>query len=86
MLNTSPSLSIKRIGEGLIARAQLGHSLLSVRAADIAPHPSIRCSIVCTVDEVFRLRVSPTEVQWISPEYGVVYDVQSNVEWIIITS
>lgn len=29
------------------------------------------------------LEVSPTEVQWLTPDSNIVYDVTSNVDWII---
>ena len=43
-------------------------------------------SIVCTVSEIKEwLKVSPQEVQWITDDMGVFYDVVSNVEWIVVT-
>ena len=32
------------------------------------------------------LRVTPTEIQWITDDMGVFFDVESNVDWIIVTS
>ena len=29
------------------------------------------------------LRVSPSEVQWITPDQDIVYQVESNTEWTI---
>jgi hypothetical protein len=47
----------------------------------------IRCSIVCSLAEIADyLEVTPEEIQWITDDMGVFYDVQSNVEWIVVTS
>ena len=43
-----------------------------------------RCSIICSVAELKYLNVSPEEVVWITPDKGVVYEVDSNTEWIIV--
>lgn len=44
------------------------------------------CSIVCTIAEIADyLEVSPTEVQWITDDIGVFFDVKSNVQWIVTT-
>ena len=45
-----------------------------------------RCSIVCSLAHVADfLEITPTEIQWITDDIGVFFDVQSNVEWIITT-
>lgn len=54
---------------------------------DAAIHPTVKISMVCTLAELREyLFVSPEEVQWVTPDYGIVYNVESNVEWIVITS
>lgn len=48
---------------------------------------NVRCSIVCSLAEIQDyLEVTPEEIQWITDDMGVFYDVQSNVEWIVVTS
>lgn len=44
----------------------------------------IKCSIICTLAEAsYYLNVTPEEIQWITEDMGVFYNVDSNVEWII---
>lgn len=43
-------------------------------------------SIVCGLSDFYYMNVTPTEVQWITDDTGVFFDVESNVQWIIITN
>lgn len=44
-------------------------------------------SIICSIEEFKAiLKVSPDEIQWITDDKGVFFEVESNVEWIILTS
>lgn len=69
-------------------------SVLCLREESLVPQISriggeadLKCSIVCTLEEVMPyLEVSPQEIQWITDDAGVFFDVESNVEWIIVTS
>lgn len=46
-----------------------------------------RCSVVCSLIEVVEyLNVTPDEIQWITDDIGVFFDVESNVDWIVVTS
>lgn len=67
--------SVSRIGEGVVAGvSRIGEGLVA------------RCSIVCTIAEITDyLEVTPIEVQWITDDIGVFFDVKSNVKWIITT-
>lgn len=49
----------------------------------IDKHLKLTCGIVCTISDAYYLRVSPSEVQWITPEIGVIYQVISNTDWVI---
>lgn len=41
-------------------------------------------SIICSLSEFIEiLKVSPEEVQWITDDVGVFYEVESNIEWIV---
>ena len=68
--------SASRIGDGLNASStRLGERLKAT------------VSIICSLAEfVAFLKVSPDEVQWITDDMGVFYEVESNVEWIVLTS
>lgn len=44
----------------------------------------VKCSMICNLNTLTDyLRVKPTTVQWITPEYGVTYDVEASVKWRI---
>ena len=82
-------------GERIIANVSLARRSLSARALNTSPplivrassvggNLNARCSIVCSLSEFTKwLNVSPTEVQWITDDVGVFFDVRSNVEWIV---
>ena len=53
----------------------------------VQKHLAVKTSIVCTLHEVIEfLNVTPEEIQWITDDMGVFFDVESNVDWIIVTS
>lgn len=60
---------------------------LVISAEDIMEkqHLSVSLGIVCGVTEVNYLRVSPSEIQWITPDSDIVYSVESNTDWNIET-
>lgn len=81
------SATISRVGSGISARIQNFCSTLGVSVADSEKHIKVRCSIVCTLSEVVGyINVTPKDIQWITDDMGVFYDVESNVDWIIVTS
>lgn len=43
-------------------------------------------SVVCSLSDFYYMNVSPNEVQWITDDTGVFFDVESNVQWIIVTN
>lgn len=47
-------------------------------------HLKLSCGIVCGIGDIKYLRVSPQEVQWITPDMGVVYTVESDTSWSIV--
>jgi hypothetical protein len=79
---------VTRIGSGLSVDVSRVTNPLRVSAVDsIKEHLKARASIVCSISEVVDfLRVTPTEIQWITDDMGVFFDVESNVDWIIVTS
>lgn len=77
---------INRIGKGIKALLTRVGEPMNAIATDIAEHLNVRCSIVCSVSDLRYINVSPTEIQWITNDTGVFFDVESNVEWIIVTS
>lgn len=86
MLNMPPVLSVDRIGDGIVVNTYLAMERLAIKAFDAIIHPIMRCAIVCSVADLHYLKVSPEEVQWITPDYGVVYHVESDTNWIVVTN
>ena len=44
---------------------------------------NVKCGLVCSLADVLYVRVSPQEVQWITEDEVIVYNVESNTNWII---
>lgn len=42
---------------------------------------NISVSLVCSTNDDYYLRVSPTETQWVTEWETALYDVQSNTQW-----
>lgn len=79
--------SVSRVGEGMTANVECVVGSLSVSADDVAEHLNVRCSMVCSLSRVTNwLRVSPNEVQWITDDIGVFFDVEASGDWIVVTS
>ena len=84
--NLSPSLHIGvgRLG-GIEASVSRYDTPLSFDISDVFKnnHLKLSCGIVCSVGDVHYLRVLPHEIQWITPDMDVVYNVMSNTDWNI---
>lgn len=84
--NMSPPLKLgaERLG-GIILTVIKSSDSLSCNIFDklIDKHLKLTCRIVCTIADTHYLRVSPSEIQWITPDIGVVYQVMSDTDWII---
>lgn len=59
---------------------------LYVVITNISKDLKVRTSIVCSIGNRQYLNVSPDEIQWITPDCGVIYTVESNTKWIISNS
>lgn len=87
--NLSPSL---QLGVGRLSGIEASVSRydipLSFEISDVFKnnHLKLSCGIVCSVGDVHYLRVLPHEVQWITPDEAIVYMVESDTNWTIITS
>lgn len=85
----------ERIGGGLVASVESSVEHISALALSVSgliaevevmgERLQASCSVVCSVggDPVYYVRVSPEEVQWITDDMGVFFDVESNTEWIV---
>lgn len=75
VMKASPSLNIAL---SLIPRFNVACSLIGERL-------KATVGIVCTLSEVKKwLKVSPDEIQWITDDMGVYFDVVSNVAWQVV--
>lgn len=87
--NLSPSLHLEagRLG-GITVEVNRHDIPLSFGITDVfeGKHLKLTCGIVCSVGDVHYLRVLPHEVQWITPDEAIVYMVESDTNWTIITS
>lgn len=46
---------------------------------------NVKCRVVCSLSQLDKfLKVTPENIQWITNDTGVYYDVESNVEWVIV--
>ena len=86
-LGASPIVNITNLGGLALSVKRVGEPL-RLAVSDILKglHLNITCGIVCSISELHYLKVSPSDVQWITPDYGVVYSVESDTNWIIVTS
>jgi hypothetical protein len=87
--NLSPplNLGVWRLG-GIKASVSRYDIPLSFEVSDVFRnnHLKLSCGIVCSVGDVHYLRVLPHELQWITPDEAIIYMVESDTNWAIITS
>lgn len=95
-IGVSPILQTERVGGVSADVARIGASpvltawdtldrlCLDVKDMFAERHLDLSCSLVCEVHGQFFLKVSPQEVQWITPNEIITYIVKSNTEWNII--
>ena len=80
------SANVSVISERLKASASMVGENLKATSTIISEKLKASCSIVCTIAELMDyLEVTPIEVQWITDDVGVFFDVKSNVQWIVTT-
>lgn len=84
-LGESLALMVKRIG-GIAVDISRYDTPIIATVSDIGKHLSVSCGIVCEVGDLHILKVSPEEIQWITPTQGVIYTVESDTNWTIITT
>lgn len=74
--------SLALVGERVSASAQLATKPATIVAADLGSHIRAECSIICSLNQIYEwLRVTPAEIQWITDDQGVFFDVDTNTEW-----
>ena len=74
-VETNFKVIVDRTGEQLKVITERIHDPLSVNV-----------SVVCNLSDFYYMEVSPAEIQWITDDMGVFFDVESNVNWIVTTN
>lgn len=84
-LGKSLNLVVEHIG-GMVVEVSRYDTPIIITTKDIGSHLQVLCGVVCDVGDLHVLRVSPEEVQWITPTQGVIYTVESDTDWKVITN
>lgn len=93
-LNTPLNSMIKKLGGVLINIKKVCETLNitiknKTKYSKVVINPllsklEIRFSIVCSIKDANKyLKITPEEIQWITEDMGVYYDVKANVNWVI---
>lgn len=72
-------------GENIQVSTQKLKAQLQGITASITDSITVNINVVCSLSDFYYMDVSPGDIQWITDDTGVFYDVESNVNWIIIT-
>lgn len=68
----------------LVVKASVAQGM-QVAATRMHDPLDVACRMICSVSDLAAwLRVTPEEVQWITDDMGVYFDVVSNVEWTVV--
>ena len=84
-LGQSLEVIAERIG-GIAVNISRYGTPMQVISTDACKHLVVSCGIVCDIGDLNILKVSPEEVQWITPTQGVIYTVESNTNWTVVTN
>jgi hypothetical protein len=93
-LNTTPYVeaesreriitNVKNIRDPFIVETINKSTIPKVTMENLLEGLKVMLSIVGSITELGKyLEVSPEEIQWITDDTGIYYDVYSNVNWII---
>lgn len=86
-INPSIIFDVSRIGGIEVCVSRIGKPLVcNVFDSLEKDHLKIHCGLVCSVENMHYLRVSPQDIQWITPDVGVVYHVESDVNWTVLVN
>lgn len=78
------SCKVVRVAEELEIKSSI-MKCLQVTTSRLNLPLDIDCRLVCSLSDLTAwLRVTPEEVQWITDDMGVYFDVVSNVEWTVV--
>lgn len=81
-----PLANVTRMGSPMSSKVTSAYERLFASVTKQENGISIKLSMVCSLSKVAEyLRVSPSDIQWITDDIGVYFDVESNVKWIVTT-
>lgn len=81
------SVSIGKIAQALRTEVTRASQGLSAAAINKMQSINVSCSIICSLDQINEwMEVTPSEIQWITNDVGVFFEVRSNVDWVIVKS
>ena len=75
---------VTRVSKGLQGRARRVGAKLMAAVSDVTERLQGRVFLVCSMADLKYLNVSPEDIVWITPDQGVVYNVESNTTWRVI--
>lgn len=77
------SVAVESLSHPIVPSLRLSTKPLGLSVVDSTPHLNLACDVVCSLEKATWLRVTPEEVQWITDDIGVFYDVESNTSWTV---
>lgn len=77
-------INLSETEQHLCANCRSESAALVASVDDAESHLKVKLSIVCSLAEIRDfLHVTPKDIQWITDDMGVYYDVYTNLEWIV---
>lgn len=81
-----PLANVTRMGSPISSKVTSAYENLFASVTKKENGISVNLSMVCSLSKVAEyLRVSPSDIQWITDDIGVFFDVESNTKWIVTT-
>ena len=77
------TVAVESLSHPIVPSLRLSTKPLGLSVVDSTPHLNLACDVVCSLENTVWLRVTPEEVQWITDDIGVFYDVESNTSWTV---
>lgn len=84
--NTPLNLQVSALPLVILPVVKTYDKSLNLQVNNVTNHLKVTCGIVCSIEDVHYLSVSPEEVQWITPDTGIIYTVESDTSWSILVN
>lgn len=79
----TPRVFITNDSSSLSISCEIVTGVTGISIAHIPSGLNISFGIVCSLSDVLYLDVSPDDVQWITEDTAIMYNVSSNTSWFI---